>query len=113
MPHTGHFLLAQPTGFEPAIFPVTGGRVNRATPRAQRVYSNQKSRLFQQREKFLFIKDRNAELFCFLILGTGFGADDDVTGLLADGLGDLAALRTDLFLCAFAIERCERAGEYE
>jgi hypothetical protein len=28
------FFSAGATGFEPAIFPVTGGRVNRATPRA-------------------------------------------------------------------------------
>ena len=27
-------ISAGATGFEPAIFPVTGGRVNRATPRA-------------------------------------------------------------------------------
>ena len=29
-------IWADPTGFEPAIFPVTGGRVNRATPRVHR-----------------------------------------------------------------------------
>ena len=28
---------AQPTGFEPVIFPVTGGRVNRATPRLHKI----------------------------------------------------------------------------
>lgn len=31
-------LLARSMGFEPTIFPVTGGRVNRATPRPHMYY---------------------------------------------------------------------------
>ena len=30
--------MADPTGFEPAIFPVTGGRVDQATPRVHDLF---------------------------------------------------------------------------
>ncbi|MEO8036511.1 MAG: hypothetical protein ABI837_18890 [Acidobacteriota bacterium] len=58
--------------------------------------------LRKERGEGVFVEEGCAEGGCFCELAAGFGADDEVVGLLADAARDGAAVRLDQRLGAVA-----------
>src|ERR1019366_10268849 len=67
----------------------------------------------EQGQQPRLVDDRDAERLGLRELGAGFGAGDDVVGLLRHRARDLAALRLDHLLRVFARQRWQGAGEDE